>query len=39
MSPGMRPEKGLLTPEIKMANEIAGDHVWDKLYPLFCNLP
>jgi predicted membrane protein len=35
MSPGVRPEKGHLTPEVKMANEIACDHVWDKLYSSF----
>jgi hypothetical protein len=35
MSPGVRPEKGHLAPEVKMANEIICDDVWDKLYPLF----
>jgi hypothetical protein len=35
MSPGVRPEKGHLAPEVKVANEIACDHVWDKLYPQF----
>jgi hypothetical protein len=31
---GARSEKGHLTPEIKIANEIVCDHnVWDKLYP------
>jgi hypothetical protein len=35
MSPGVRPEKCHLTPEVKMVNEIACDHVWDKLYPPF----
>jgi hypothetical protein len=29
MSPGVRPEKG----HLKVANKIACDHVWDKLYP------
>jgi hypothetical protein len=32
MSPGLRPEKGHLSPEVKVANEIACDHIWDKLY-------
>jgi hypothetical protein len=32
--PGMRPEKGHLTLEVKIANEIC-DHVQDKLYPPF----
>jgi hypothetical protein len=32
LAPGMRPEKGHLTPEVKMANEIVCDHVWDKLH-------
>jgi hypothetical protein len=32
MLPGVRPEKGHLTPEVKTANEIACDYVWDKLY-------
>jgi hypothetical protein len=32
---GVRPEKDHLTPEVKMANEIVCDHVWDKLYPPF----
>jgi hypothetical protein len=31
MSPGLGPEKGHFTPEVKMANKIAC--VWDKLYP------
>jgi hypothetical protein len=30
-APGMRPEKGHLTPEVKIANEIVCDHGWDKL--------
>jgi hypothetical protein len=30
---GARPEKGHLAPEVKIANEIICDHVWDKLYP------
>jgi hypothetical protein len=33
--PGVRPEKGHLTPEVKMANEIAFDYIWDELYPPF----
>jgi hypothetical protein len=37
MSPEVRPEKGHLTPEVKMANETVCDHGWDKLYPHFCN--
>jgi hypothetical protein len=28
----VRPEKGHLAPEVKVANEITCDHVWDKLY-------
>jgi hypothetical protein len=35
VAPGVRPEKDHLTPEIKIANEIVCDHVWDKLYPPF----
>jgi hypothetical protein len=35
MSPGVRPEKGHLTTEVKVANEIVCDRVWDKLYPPF----
>jgi hypothetical protein len=35
MSPGVRPEKGHLTSEVKVASERACDHVWDKLYPAF----
>jgi hypothetical protein len=31
----VRPEKGHLASEVKVANEIACDHVWDKLYPPF----
>jgi hypothetical protein len=38
VAPGLRPEKGHLTPEVKIANEIICDHVRDKLYPHFCNL-
>jgi hypothetical protein len=34
-APGVRPEKGHLTPEVKMANEIVCDHAWDKLCPPF----
>jgi hypothetical protein len=33
MSPRMRPEKGHLDLEVKVANEIARDHVWNKLHP------
>jgi hypothetical protein len=29
----VRPQKGHLAPEVKVANEIACDYVWDKLYP------
>jgi hypothetical protein len=29
-----RPEEGHLAPEVKTANEITCDYVWDKLYPL-----
>jgi hypothetical protein len=28
-----RPEEGHLAPEVKTANEIACDYVWDKLLP------
>jgi hypothetical protein len=35
MSLGVRSEKGHLTPEVKVVNEIECDHVWDKLYPPF----
>jgi hypothetical protein len=28
-----RPEKGHLAPEVKTANEITYDYVWDNLYP------
>jgi hypothetical protein len=41
MLPGVRPEKGHLALEVIVANDIACDHVWDKLYPPpshFCNL-
>jgi hypothetical protein len=38
VAPGTRPEKGHLAPEVKMANEIICDHVWDKLPLHFCNL-
>jgi hypothetical protein len=31
MLPGLRPEKHHLGPEVKVANEIACDYVWDKL--------
>jgi hypothetical protein len=33
-----RSEKGHLSQEVKMANEIVCDHVWDKVYPHFYNL-
>jgi hypothetical protein len=33
MLPGMRPEKGHLAPLVKVANEIACDHVWDSPPP------
>jgi hypothetical protein len=33
IAPGVRPEKGHLTPDVKMVNDIVCDHVWDKLYP------
>jgi hypothetical protein len=33
IAPGVRPEKGHLAPEVKIANEIVCEHVWDKLYP------
>jgi hypothetical protein len=29
----VRPEKSHLSPEVKVANKIACDHAWDKLYP------
>jgi hypothetical protein len=32
MLPGVRPEKVHLVPEVKMANEIACDCVWNNLY-------
>jgi hypothetical protein len=35
VAPGARPEKGHFAPEVKMANEIICDHVWDKLYSPF----
>jgi hypothetical protein len=35
VAPGARPEKAHLTPEVKIANEIICDHVWDKMYPPF----
>jgi hypothetical protein len=35
VAPGARPDKGHLTPQVKIANEIICDHVWDKLYPPF----
>jgi hypothetical protein len=31
-SSGVRPDKGHLIPEVKIANEIICEHVWDKLY-------
>jgi hypothetical protein len=30
IAPGVRPEKGHLFPDVKMANEIVYDHIWDK---------
>jgi hypothetical protein len=30
----MRPEKVHFSPEVKVTNEIACNHVWGKLYPL-----
>jgi hypothetical protein len=36
-----RPEKDHFTPEVKAANEITCDYVWNKLYPphtRICNL-
>jgi hypothetical protein len=30
---GVKPEKGHLTPEVKVANEITCDHIRDNLYP------
>jgi hypothetical protein len=33
MSPGATLEKDHLTPEVKIANEIICDHVWNKLLP------
>jgi hypothetical protein len=35
VAPGARPEECHLTPEVKVANKIVCDHVWDKLYPPF----
>jgi hypothetical protein len=35
MSPGVRTEKDHLNLEVKVANEIACDHVWEKLYSPF----
>jgi hypothetical protein len=34
MPPGVRPEKGHLAPEVKTANEIVSDHVWDTVPPI-----
>jgi hypothetical protein len=31
----MKPEKGHFIPEVKIANEIICDYIWDKLYPAF----
>jgi hypothetical protein len=33
IAPGVRPEKGHLTPEVKAANKMTCDYVWDKLCP------
>jgi hypothetical protein len=38
MSPGVKPDKCYLALWVKMANEVACDHVGDKLYPPFLNL-
>jgi hypothetical protein len=42
MALGVRPEKGHLALEVKMASETVCDQVWDKLLPTpppnFCNL-
>jgi hypothetical protein len=35
IAPGASHEKGHLTPEFKMANEIVCDHVGDKFHPWF----
>jgi hypothetical protein len=35
IAPGVRPKKVPPSPEVKMANEIVFDHVWDKLNPSF----
>jgi hypothetical protein len=35
VAPGVRQEKGHHTPEVRIANEIVCDHIWDKLYPPF----
>jgi hypothetical protein len=35
IAPGARPEKCHLPAEVKVVDEIAYDHVWDKLYPPF----
>jgi hypothetical protein len=35
VAPGVRPEKGHLTPVVKIANELICEHIWDKLYPPF----
>jgi hypothetical protein len=35
MSPGVRPEKGHLDLEVKIANEVVCNHVLDRLYPPF----
>jgi hypothetical protein len=34
-TPGVRPEKGHLAPEFKMASELVCNHVLDKLHPPF----
>jgi hypothetical protein len=38
IAPGGKLEKGHLALDVKMTNEIICDHLWDKLYPPFCNL-
>jgi hypothetical protein len=35
MLSGERPEKGHLIPEVKAANEMAWDNIWDTLSPPF----
>jgi hypothetical protein len=35
VAPGVRTEKGHFAPEVKIANEIICDHIWDNLYSPF----